>query len=498
MKIHFESAPRIPDNDRSAVAMFVFADRTLSADTKMADAQLDGLLSRAAASSRFTGKAGQVLHVPGLAGSHWVQWILIGAGEESKLGSVEIEHAAAHAYRAAESAAAETLELRLSTFSSAHAARAAFGVQLAAYRFDRHKTKVDTEKQPSVTEVQIQVSDASQARAAFAESTALIDGVFLARDLTSEPPNVLFPREFAQRVLALGRNGLTIETLGEGKLRSLGMGALLGVGQGSARESQLVVMHWQGAGADSAPVAFVGKGVCFDSGGISIKAAENMDQMKWDMGGAAAVAGLLYTLALRKAPVNAVGILGLVENMPDGNAQRPGDIVKSMSGQTIEILNTDAEGRLVLADALWYCQQRFNPRAIIDVATLTGAAEVALGKLYAAVFCNQDELANALLTASAREDEPLWRMPLVGDYDEQLDSGVADLRNIGAGRPAGAITAALFLQHFIQDRPWAHLDIAGVAWKKPSRNPTIPEGATGFGVRLLDRLVREHYEVRTA
>jgi leucyl aminopeptidase len=275
-------------------------------------------------------------------------------------------------------------------------------------------------------------------------------------------------------------------------MAKLGMGALLGVGQGSRRDSQLVVIQWKGGGK-SKPVAFVGKGVCFDTGGISIKPADGMEDMKWDMGGAAAVAGLMHALAGRKAKVNAVGILGLVENMPDGNAQRPGDIVSSMSGQTIEVINTDAEGRLVLADALWYCQERFKPRFMVDLATLTGAIIIALGNDYAGLFSNDDELSANLVAAGDAEGENLWRMPMPSQYEKGLDSLAADMKNVGA-RPGGSITAALFLQKFTNGKPWAHLDIASTAWKKPSTVPTLPDGATGFGVRLLNRMVADKYE----
>ena len=288
--------------------------------------------------------------------------------------------------------------------------------------------------------------------------------------------------------------GLTVEVLGEKEMKKLGMGALLGVGQGSVRESQLAVIQWKGAkDPDAAPVAFVGKGVCFDTGGISLKPAEGMEEMITDMGGAAAVAGVMQALASRKAKVNAVGILGLVENMPDGAAQRPGDVVKSMSGQTVEVINTDAEGRLVLADAVWYCQDRFKPRFIVDLATLTGAIVVALGKDLAGLFSNNEALAENLLAASKASGDTLWRMPLPPQYDKYLESSVADMKNVGP-RYGGSITAALFIQRFVNDVPWAHLDIASTAWKPDSTVPTIPSGATGFGVRLLDRLVSDHYE----
>jgi leucyl aminopeptidase len=372
------------------------------------------------------------------------------------------------------------------------AARAGFGVRLAAYRFDRYRTKEKPEAKPSIERVVIVTSDPAAAQGASAELEAVEAGVRFTRDLVSEPANVLYPAEFARRVKALESLGCTVEVLDEAEMAKLGMGALLGVGQGSARDSQLVVIQWKGAG-EAQPVAFVGKGVCFDSGGISIKPAEGMEDMKWDMGGAGAVAGLMHALAARKAKVNAVGVLGLVENMPDGNAQRPGDIVTTLSGQTVEVINTDAEGRLVLADALWYTKQRFNPRFMIDLATLTGAIIVSLGHDYAGLFTNDDDLAAKLDAASKAEAEPLWRMPLPPQYEKLIESPAADMKNIG-GRWGGSITAALFLQKFVDGCPWAHLDIASTAWKKPSTVPTIPEGATGYGVRLLNRLVKEGFE----
>jgi leucyl aminopeptidase len=299
-------------------------------------------------------------------------------------------------------------------------------------------------------------------------------------------------------VKKLEKLGLEVEVLGEDEMKKLGMGSLLGVGQGSRRESRLVVIQWKGAkDKDAQPIAFVGKGVCFDTGGISIKPAEGMEDMKWDMAGAGAVAGLMYALAARKAKANVVGILGLVENMPDGAAQRPGDVVTSMSGQTIEVINTDAEGRLVLADAVWYCQDRFHPRIMIDLATLTGAIIIALGKDLAGLFSNNEALAENLLAASKASHDHLWRMPLPRQYEKQIESRVADVKNTG-GRPGGSITAALFIQKFVSGVPWAHLDIASTAWKPASTVPTIPNGATGFGVRLLDRLVADHYEGKSA
>jgi leucyl aminopeptidase len=419
--------------------------------------------------------------------------VLVGAGKKEAFDALGAEHAAAAAYNAVKASGLETLRLEVPD-GVERAAHAALGVRLASYRFDKYRTKEPAEKKPSVVRTEVVAADTEAALSAFAPLADLADAISFTRDLVSEPANVLYPAEFARRVKELERLGLEVEVLGEAEMTKLGMGSLLGVGQGSVRESQLAILRWNGASDKNAqPIAFVGKGVCFDTGGISIKPAENMEDMKWDMGGAGAVAGLMHVLAGRKAKVNAVGILGLVENMPDGNAQRPGDVVTSLSGQTIEVINTDAEGRLVLADALWYCQDRFKPKFMVDLATLTGAMIIALGNDFAGCFSNNDELANNLLAASQAEGEPLWRMPLPDAYNKQIDSMIADVKNTG-GRPAGSITAALFLKRFVNDTPWAHLDIAPTAWKKPSSVPTIPEGATGYGVRLLNRMVRDNYE----
>jgi leucyl aminopeptidase len=309
------------------------------------------------------------------------------------------------------------------------------------------------------------------------------------------PANILNPKKFVEEILKLKKIGLQIEILNEKKMKSLGMNALLGVGQGSSNESYLAIIKWNGDNSSKQkPLAFVGKGVCFDTGGISLKPAKFMEDMKYDMGGAGTVTGLMKTLALRKAKVNAVGVVGLVENMADGNAQRPGDVVKSYSGQSIEILNTDAEGRLVLADAIAYTEDKFKPRFIINLATLTGAIVVALGNEYAGLFSNDDKLANQIHEVSLKDNEKAWRLPLNENFDKLMDSKIADMQNINYSGGAGSITAAQFLQRFIRNKtPWAHLDIAGMAWTKKSTDVT-PEGATGYGVKLLNRLVKEHYE----
>ena len=323
---------------------------------------------------------------------------------------------------------------------------------------------------------------------------ALEEGTFFARDLVSEPGNILHPDEYAKRISKLKKDGLKINIYDEKKLKKLGMNALLGVGQGSIRGTYLVTMEWNGLKNNSKPLAFVGKGVCFDTGGISLKPAKFMEDMTYDMAGSATVVGLMKNLALRKAKINAVGVVGLVENMPGGNAQRPGDIVKSYSGKTIEILNTDAEGRLVLADALTFTEKKFKPKFMVDLATLTGAIIVSLGSEYAGLFSNDDQLSKKLLEVSEKVDEKLWRMPLHKNFDKLIDSKNADMQNINYVGGAGSTTAAQFLQRFILNKtPWAHLDIAGMAFSKYG-GALNSGGATGYGVRLLNQLIEEHYE----
>jgi leucyl aminopeptidase len=369
----------------------------------------------------------------------------------------------------------------------------ASGVRLRAYKFDRYKTrKKDGEDNALRAQVSLAVADVGAAQKAFAPSAHVVDGVIMARELVNEPPNVLYPEEFADRASQLRKLGVEVEVLDVKAMKKLGMGALLGVSQGSSRPGRTVVMRWNGGKRKDQPVAFIGKGVCFDTGGISIKPAGSMEDMKGDMGGAACVVGLMHALAARKAKVNAVGAIGLVENMPDGNAQRPGDIVKSMSGQTIEIINTDAEGRLVLADVLWYVATKFKPKFMIDLATLTGAIMVALGTEYAGMFSNNDELVERLTKAGLATGERVWRMPLGPEYDKLIDSQFADMKNTG-GRHGGSITAAQFLQRFVDDTPWVHLDIAGTAMGAP-KSEVNQSWASGYGVRLLDRLVADHYE----
>ncbi|MES0824149.1 leucyl aminopeptidase [Ruegeria sp. SCP11] len=365
----------------------------------------------------------------------------------------------------------------------------AMGIALRSYDFDAHKTK-DSDEIGTVT---ISHQKAEEVEAAFGPQYAVADGVRMTRDLTNEPANVLTTTEFADRLAEMKDLGLEVEVLEEDKLAELGMRTLLSVGQGSVSPSKVVVMHWNGGDKDDAPLALVGKGVVFDTGGISLKPAGGMEDMTMDMGGAGVVAGTMRALAKRKAKANVVGLVGLVENMPSGNATRPGDVVKSMKGDTVEIINTDAEGRLVLCDVMWYAQERFKPVGMVDLATLTGAIIIGLGHENAGVFSNNDTFCEAFLKSAKAEDEGAWRMPLGEAYDKQLKSRIADMKNVG-GRPAGSITAAQFLQRFVKEEtPWIHLDIAGVA-SVSSETPYAPKGATGWGVRALSRLVQDHFE----
>ena len=366
-----------------------------------------------------------------------------------------------------------------------------FGATLNTYKFDKYKSKKKVTKQ--INEIIIISKNAARLKNKFKQKNAVAEGIFLARDLVNEPSNILNPEAYAKKIKGLSKFGLKVEILNEAKMKKLGMWSLLGVGRGSQYESQLVIMKWDGnKGRKTKPLCFVGKGVCFDSGGISLKPGNKMEEMIGDMGGSAAVVGLMKALALRKAKVNVVGVVGLVENMPDGTAQKPGDIVKSMSGQTIEIQNTDAEGRLVLADALWYAQDKYKPEIMIDLATLTGAIVMSLGNKMAGIFSNNDDLSEKLLDAGIDSGDNVWRLPLSESYDKMINSKFADMKNIGIGG-AGSITAAQFLKRFVNKVPWVHIDIAGTAtgMEKSSINTSW---ATGFGVNLLNTLISKFYE----
>ena len=479
-------------------SLVVFCDDGLKfgpATRKLIGAAAD-LVQRAAKSERFTGKAGSSLDLIHPEGLKVARLLVAGIGKRSELKDfVRLGGAVMGKLPKAASEATFVAELPDGPLDAQQAADLAQGARLRAYAFDRYKTRrTNDDAKGDKRSLTVAVADVAAARRAYGAREAVIDGVLMARDLVNEPANVLYPAEFARRTGVLKKAGVAVEVFDVKAMEKLGMNALLGVGQGSAHGSRMVVMRWNGGKKGEAPVAFIGKGVCFDTGGISIKPAASMEDMKGDMAGAACVVGLMHALAARKARVNAVGLVGLVENMPDGNAQRPGDIVKSMSGQTIEIINTDAEGRLVLADVVWYAAQRFKPKFMIDLATLTGAIIVALGQEYAGMFANNDELSARLTTAGEETGEKVWRMPLAAEYDKMIDSKFADVKNTGGSRWGGAITAAQFIKRFVDDKiPWAHLDIAGTGFDS-RQNDVNRSWGSGWGVRLLDRLVADHYE----
>jgi leucyl aminopeptidase len=497
MKISF-AEPAFPKS--GAVVVGVGEERKLGPSAERLDKETGGALTRAMAASRFTGKKEEILPLLAPANLPLSRVVLVGLGKPDAMDARQMQNLGgvvlAHLNQTGEKEAAVLLDrVAGAPLDLAEAAaQFAYGARLRSYRFDKYRTKQKPEQKPSLERLSILVEDSNDAKKRSQPLERIADGIFFTRDLVSEPANVIYPETLAAEAKSLEKLGVKVEVLDEKQMKKLGMGALLGVGQGSARPPRLVVMQYRGNGrSKEAPVAFVGKGVTFDTGGISIKPSAGMEDMKWDMAGSGVVIGLMRALAGRKAKVNAVGVVALVENMPSATAQRPGDIVTSMSGQTIEVLNTDAEGRLILADALWYCQDRFKPRFMIDLATLTGAVIVALGHENAGLFSNSDELAERLAAAGKAVGENLWRLPLGEAYDRGIDSDAADMKNIGGGRDAGSIIGAVFCQRFVNNVPWAHLDIAGVAWSKKDA-PTVPKGATAFGVRLLDRLIADHYE----
>jgi leucyl aminopeptidase len=500
MDISFD---RLRSFGEGALVVGVLDGGKLTDSASAVDQATGGAVSRALAASRFRGQAGHSLELLVPSGIAPTRLILAGLGKGEDFTPASAERLAANVVGRLHVGGEEALTFSIERPKKARlseaqlAAHLAFGAVLRSYRFDHYRT-IREDERPTLQRVVISTSEPGDARKLWGELSAVAGGIFLARDLVNEPANILYPAEFARRTLELKNLGVVVETLDVTAMQKLGMNALLGVGQGSVHEPRMVVMHWDGRRGkkskdEGSPLAFVGKGVCFDSGGLSLKPANSMTGMKGDMGGAAAVVGLMHALAARKAHANVVGLVGLVENMPDGNAQRPNDIVKTMSGQTIEILNTDAEGRLVLADALWYAQSRFNPRFMVDLATLTGAILIALGVEHAGLFSNDDELAKQIVRAGAKEGESVWRLPLGDAYDQLVKSKIADMKNIG-GPHAGSITAAQILQRFVNKVPWAHLDIAGVAWQDAEQKPLVPSWGTGWGVRILNRLVEQYAE----
>lgn len=480
-----------------AVAIAVSDGGKLGKTGQVIDRATGGALSAAIKGAKFTGQSGKTVSVYAPPRTKLTRVVAIGIGKAKEISAQSLEEAGGAIYGALSAEPRATVvvdDLKGGVVDAADIAAAlASGVALKSYRFDKYRTQEKASAKPKLKSISVTTSAFADAREAYKVRAAVNSGVVMTRDLVSEPANVLNPVAFAARAKDLAGDGLKVKVIGRKEMEKMGMGSLLGVAQGSVQEPQLVVFEWNGAGKDDPTVAFVGKGVCFDSGGISLKPGQGMWDMKWDMGGAGVVTGLFKALSARKANVNAVGILGLVENMPDANAQRPGDVVTAADGQTIEVLNTDAEGRLVLADALWYVQEHHKPDTIVDLATLTGAVIAALGDHYAGLFTDDDELADELQEAGQVVYERLWRMPLGPEYDKLINSPIADMKNLG-GKWAGATTAAQFLKRFIRKgTAWAHLDIAGVTWSE-SGTPLAPKGGTGYGVRLLNQFVADNYE----
>ena len=486
MKIEFVAAPLAAST--SPVAYLVAQDKL--------PGSLDPVVVQGAKSSRFSGKTGQLHESFVSRDGAVVRIALTGSGEagaKDRTAALERAGAAITAKFIASGEATVTIDLSDAGLSAQQAAAVVLGARLRGWRYDKYRTKLAADQQASLTTVRI-AGAPEGTEAAWEVEAALADGIELTRELVTEPANIIYPESFVERVKPRAEAvGLKVRVLDDTEMAGLGMGALLGVAQGSRRPARLLVLEWNGGKAGAKPTAFVGKGVTFDTGGISIKPAAGMEDMKWDMGGAGAVAGAMLALAGRKAKANVVGICGLVENMPDGNAQRPGDVVTSMSGQTIEVINTDAEGRLVLCDCITWVQQEYQPTAIVDLATLTGAILISLGHEQAGIFSNDEKLAGLLIAAGETSGDKLWRMPLGAAYDKLIDSPIADMKNVGP-REGGSITAAQFIQRFVnKGTPWAHLDIAGMAWSaKPGA--TWEKGATGYGVRVLDRFVRDNLE----
>jgi leucyl aminopeptidase len=494
MKISF-SKFAIPG--KGAAVVLVPEGTKLSGPALALDRKTKGSMSRAMAAVSFTGKADKAVVIPAPHGTRLSKIVVIGLGVVATLDASRSEKVGAAVYD--HMAREDDAVVMVGAIAGAPlgtasiAAHVAYGAVLKGYRFDKYRTKKDKDSVPRLKSLTLQCDPWEEARRVHQPLSAVAAGVALTRDLVTEPANVIYPESFVERCRELAHAGIKVEVLGQKEMKKLGMNALLGVGQGSIRESKLLILKWNGA-ADSAlkPLALIGKGVCFDTGGISLKQPGGMWDMKWDMAGAGAVAGAMLALAKRKAKANVIGLCGLVENMPDAKAQRPGDVVTSMSGQTIEVQNTDAEGRLVLCDVIWYAQQTFQPRAIVDLATLTGAIIQTFSEHYAGLFANDDDLATRLFKAGQDTGERVWRLPMGDEYDKDLKSLIADMKNIGGGR-AGSITAAQFLKRFVKDTPWAHLDIAGTVWNDKGTALAAP-GATGFGVRLLNKFVQDNYE----
>lgn len=495
MKITFTD--KTPKNNLFAAG--VYEGGTFGTTTRALDKLAKGLIKASVDNVEFKGKAEKFLRIPSCNGVDG-QVMLVGLGDAKKHTSLILEKIGARIFACLNGLREKKATIDLSDIPGVKAhtpseliAYVASGAMIRSWSFDKYKTKREKDEIPVLNELVFITPNVKESQKAFDRLAAIADGNHLTRLVVSEPPNVIYPQSMAAHAKELTRLGVKVEVLGEKEMTKLGFGALLGVGQGSIRESQLVVMQWLGGKKTDKPIAVVGKGVTFDTGGINIKPSNGMEDMKYDMAGSGVVLGLMKSLALRKAKVNVVGVMGLAENMPSGSAIRPSDVLTSLSGQTIEVLNTDAEGRLVLADALWYTQDKFKPQYMIDLATLTGAITVALGYEYAGLFSNSDKLSTMLSDAGTQVGEQVWRFPMGKAYDKDINSDVADVKNVGSGRGAGSITAAQFLERFVNKTPWAHLDIAGMAWDKADK-PLTGKGATGYGVRLLNEFLYKNFE----
>lgn len=493
-----------------AYVVGVYENKELSPSARDLDKSHKGVIGRAIAASKFTGKRHQFLTILAPSGMEVDRIVLMGLGKVEEINEFQIESLGGNLVGHLSKSGDRTVSVAIDGFakskldSATMAAHFGYGARLRSYRFDKYKTKEKAEDKPMMETLNIMSGKAAAAKEQFGILEKLAESVNFTRNLVNEPPNVIYPETFAAQLKSFNKLGIKVDILDEKQIRALGMGALIGVAQGSVRPPRVAILRYDGAGKSAAknkkgkgengPIALIGKGVTFDTGGISIKPAGGMEEMKWDMAGAGAVVGAMMALASRKARVNVIGAVGLVENMPDGNAQRPGDIVTSYAGQTIEVLNTDAEGRLVLCDVMAYVQDKYKPSVMVDLATLTGAILVALGHEFAGLYSNDDELSKQLVKAGEATGERLWRMPLCDAYDREVDGFQSDLKNIGNGREAGSATAAHFLGRFVQKGvKWAHLDIAGTAWAKKDHGVT-PKGASAYGVRLLNHWIAENFE----
>ena len=499
MKIVF--AP-IEMPDSGTLVVFLASGNELTEFTKLIDTSTAGAIKRAIDLNSYEAKANTILIIEAPHGLKLNRILLCGLGKISEISTLSLQEAGANAIKNLLSYKEKNITFVLDNIpnikidTASAASEIAFGLRVGSYKFTKYFTAAANSIKAEINSATVMTNEYMNAESIFSLRNEVSEGVILARNLISEPGNVKYPEAIGQDILELKNLGVDVQLLKYQDLRDMGMGALLGVSQGSDKKPVVGVMYWEGTrkSPNDRPVALVGKGVTFDTGGISLKPSGGMEEMKYDMAGAGAVIGAMRALAGRKAKCNVVGIVGLVENMPDGKAQRPGDVVTTMSGQTIEVINTDAEGRLVLADVLYYTQTKFNPRIMINLATLTGAVVVTLGSHMAGVFSNNQELADNLVNAGKMVGEDIWKLPLDPRYDKEINSTIADMKNVGKSREAGSIAGAQLLQRFVGNIPWAHIDIAGVAWKKSSDNALVPKGASGFGVKLLDRLIGDYYE----